>query len=122
MNDKRIEDMLRKSWSPEPPEGMRDRVLRGSRQKNGDGCRRFQFTLTWRGALVGLGLVLVFVANTSDGTTQSRLTEMTHAGPTSSCALVAQSPLTLGQWRRGVDELLSRSGSGEFGMKGVDMP
>ena len=126
MNDKQIEDVLRESWSPEPPDGLRARVLRGSRtellHKQARSARPW---FTWRMALTGLGIAVVLVTNISDRVTQSRVAEIANPRPSSASSMVAQGPVTLGQWRRNMDQFLSSDGSLDFnsnGLKGVDTP
>jgi hypothetical protein len=119
-------DLLRQSWQPEPPEALRERVIRAGRtqlllEQNRD--RRPWFT--WRLALAGLGIAVVFATNISDQVTQSRVAQIVRSSQAPASAMLAQRPVTLGQWRRSMDEFLSSNGSLEFdgnGMKGVDTP
>ena len=124
MDDKRIEDILRESWSPEPPDGMRERVLRKSRQQVARRPSRIRFT--WRMALAGLGIAIVVGSNLADRSTQSRMAVMMRQKPMTPCyTVVAQSPVTFGQWRHSMDEFLADRGSDDmdvFGSKGVEVP
>lgn len=126
MNDKQIVDILRESWSPEPPEGLRERVLRGSRTELlHRRARSARPWFTWRVAVAGLGIAIVLATNISDHIMQSRVAEIANPGPASASPMVAQGPVTLGQWRRNMDQFLSSGGSLNFdrkGLKGVDTP
>lgn len=77
MNDDRIEELLRRTWQPEPPEGMRERVLARAYEKMAK-RRRFDFTwmLGWKPALTALGIVIVLLSNIADNGTQARLIVM----------------------------------------------
>ncbi|MHB1000724.1 MAG: hypothetical protein ACYC27_15900 [Armatimonadota bacterium] len=78
MNDKRIEEMLQTSWTPQEPDGMRDRILRQtreelSRKKN----RRPLFgVIGWKPALVGLAILTILVTGAFDSMYQSRISAM----------------------------------------------
>jgi hypothetical protein len=78
MNDERIENILRESWNPEPPEGMRERVLRKGRLELNRGSRHALVIPInrWKLALVGLAILTVFLTNVSDYARQKRVTEM----------------------------------------------
>ena len=75
MDDKHIEDMLRDSWSPEPPEGMRERVLGRARQELP--ARRAGWGLLgmsgWKLAFASLCLLTILVSNLADSARQVRL-------------------------------------------------
>jgi len=75
MDDKRMEGMLRESWSPEPPDGMRERVLRRARAELGQPTRPAIFQ--WKPLLATLAIVIVLLTNISDQCRQSRLAAMT---------------------------------------------
>jgi hypothetical protein len=78
MDEKRIEDLLKKAWGPEPPDGMRERVLRKGREalahKNQE--KRGLKIMTWRFALATLGILVVLLTNTLDYMRHERLTAM----------------------------------------------
>ena len=74
MDDKRTEGMLRESWAPEPPEGMRERVLRRARAELGQPTRPAIFQ--WKPLLATLAIIVVLVTNVSDHCRQSRMTAM----------------------------------------------
>lgn len=71
MDDKRIEDLLRKAWDVEPPDGMRERVLRKSREAASPAVSR------WRFALATAGILAVIVLNLMNFGVQTRITAMT---------------------------------------------
>jgi len=78
MDDKHIEDMLRDSWSPEPPEGMRERVLGRAREellarKAGRGLRGIN---GWKLAFASLALFAILVSNLVEYARQERLAAM----------------------------------------------
>jgi len=77
MNDDRIEELLRGTWQPEPPEGMRGRVLARAREETAR-RRRFDFswTLGWKPALAALGIVIVLLANMDDNRREARVMAM----------------------------------------------
>lgn len=126
MNDKHIEDILRESWSPEPPEGMRERILRRGRVEllhEKDNKRRRWFT--WRTAMVAAGIVTVLLTNLADMSTRSKVAEMTKQASPQCFTTVAQRPISLGQWRYSMNEYLSSNKAVELdgnGLKGVDTP
>ena len=77
MNDDRMEELLRKTWQPEPPEGMRERVLARAYEKMAK-RRRFDFTwmLGWKPALTALGIAIVLLSSIADNRREARLTAM----------------------------------------------
>lgn len=73
MNDKRIEDILKQSWNPEPNDGMRERVL--SRAKEIAGRKRMPLIFRqWKTAFAVVGLAIVIFTNVSDNARQDRMT------------------------------------------------
>ena len=99
MDDKRIEDMLRESWQPQPPEGMRERVLGRANREVERGSRRTWFPLGWRTALATLGVFVIVLSVISDSARQSRLAALANGGQLQCTSLVASRPITLAQWR-----------------------
>lgn len=77
MDDKRIEDMLRESWKAEPPDGMRDRVLRAARQELTRSHRRGIRSLGWKPLLASLAVVIILLTNIADHRVQTRLAALT---------------------------------------------
>ncbi len=100
MDNERIEEMLRDSWQPLPPEGMRDRVLRRARREAPGVRRRFRlFALPWlRPALAALGVLIVLLTSVSDSARQSRLAQLENGPASETRALVAAHPVTMAQW------------------------
>lgn len=78
MDDRNIEEMLRRSWQPEPPEGMRERVLRRSRQEPERGRPTWRFLLR-KPVFAALALAVVLAVNVSDHYRQARMSALTHA-------------------------------------------
>ena len=78
MDDKRIEDMLRKSWSPQPPDGMRERILRQSRVELRKSSKSTIWGVSrWKFALASLAVAIVVICNVSDHQCSVRIAEMT---------------------------------------------
>ena len=87
MEDKQFEEILRESWSPKPPEGMRDRILRHSRQKFSAGRRRPLFgMLRWKPLLAAVAVVIVMLMGVSEHQRQQRLTTLLDAPPAGATA------------------------------------
>lgn len=125
MNDKHIEDILRESWSPEPPDGLRERVLSKGREellRDRDPGRQRWFT--WRVALVGAGVAILLVTNLMNISTESQVAQMLQETRSERFTTVAQRPVTLGEWRRSMDEILLSNGTNPDidGLKGVETP
>ena len=73
MDDKRIEDMLRDSWQPSTPNGMRDRTLRLARQELSKRKRLVFGISRWKIALTALGIVIVLLTNTANSRMDKRI-------------------------------------------------
>ena len=99
MDDKRIEDMLRQSWQPQPPAGMRERVLGRANREAERRTRCRWLPLSWRTAFAALGVLIVTLSAISDSARQSRLAPPGNAGQQRCASLVASRPVTLAQWR-----------------------
>ncbi len=78
MNDDRIEELLRKSWPPEPPTGMRERVLGRAAQELKDASPRSALAARWKLALASLGVLVILLTNVSDHARQARLSAATN--------------------------------------------
>ena len=78
MDDRRIEDMLRECRTPKPPDGMRERVLRRSREElaRQRTNRPLLWMSRWKLALASLGILVILATNISDYARQSRLSAM----------------------------------------------
>ena len=106
MNDKRIEEILKESWSPHPPDGMKERILRRSREEITHKRTRVFPVANWKPALATAAVLLVILTNVSDHLCQKRISAMTDGStpglryPVSADSLLAQ--------RRGIEELLAR--------------
>lgn len=117
MNDKQIEDLLRGSWSPEPPDGMRDRTLRGSRsaQERQPMSHRW---VNWRAGFVTAGLLLIVLTSLLDVGTQRHLAQICGEKGRTGSAMLAQRQCTIGNWRT----LSICLASGGEGTKGDQLP
>ena len=104
MDDKRMEEMLRESWSPEPPDGMRERVLRRARAELGQPTRPAIFQ--WKPLLATLAIVIVLLTNISDQCRQSRMTAMMDSESLKITAPLDPASLLL--QRRAVEGLLAQ--------------
>jgi hypothetical protein len=100
MDDKRIEDMLRESWTPMEPEGMRDRVLRCSRQElpcNPHHVSRGRLRSAvpyWKAGLVALGVLIILLSNVAESARQNRISAMTFGSGTADTSMCRESPFT----------------------------
>lgn len=83
MDDKHVEDMIREQWSSEPPEGMKERVLRRSRQELALRTRRGRLTglLRWKPLLAALAVLSIVGTGLSDHFRQERISAMTGIDP-----------------------------------------
>ena len=86
MDDRRIEEMLRESWSPEPPNGMKQRILQRNREELArQRSRRPAFRISrWKPLLASMAILFVILANVSDRAAQSRLAKMMDGRPANS--------------------------------------
>lgn len=108
MNDRPLEDMLRNVWRPEPPNGMRDRVLRHARMELAKPKPGRVFGISrWRLALVGIGLAIVIFTNVSDSVRQYHLSAMI-SGDTPA-ATVARGKSSIFETRREIERMLAQS-------------
>ena len=62
------------AWEPEPPDGMRERVLRKALEKKSPKAAK------WRFALAAIGIFIVLVMNFLNFRVQARITAMTGGG------------------------------------------
>jgi hypothetical protein len=97
VDDKRTEEMLRESWQPQPPDGMRERVLGRSREEPAP--RRAWFAFSWRTAFAAVGILIICLSFISDSARQSRLAALETREPAGKCALMAAQPVTMAEWR-----------------------
>lgn len=111
IDDNRIEELLRESWQPEPPDGMRERVLDRARPQLNR--RRFWFPRIairrWQLGLAAAALLVVVICGQSDSARVSRLAALENGQVVNTNMLMAQRPLTLGQTRSEVERLLKDS-------------
>ncbi len=110
MDDKRIEQLLRDSWSPEPPDTMRERVLARARQQTAQRRAPFFGLRRWQAALVAASLLLVLSAGLSDHARQVRLASV-RGGTVSRETQVAACPQTLGRLYLEMNRMLEHPSS-----------
>ena len=73
MEDKKVEELLRQSWSPTPPDGMRERILRRSREE----FRRSRWAkVGWRPVFATIAILMVLSTGISDHCRQIRLAQL----------------------------------------------
>lgn len=100
MDDKRIEDMLRDSWQPEPPGGMRDRTLRLARKELAGRQSRILGISRWKLALAALGIAIVLLTNAANSRVDKRIYMIVcRQSPSCLNAQVAQM-MTPQEWQR----------------------
>jgi len=103
MDENRVEEMLRGSWSPEPPDGMRERVL--SRARREPRVVRLFGMPRWQAALVIASVLVVLFSGFSDSARHRRLAALGN-GAQSATSRVASCPDTLWRLRFGLDASL----------------
>ena len=108
MDDRRIEELLRDDWQPQPPDGMRERVMNRAR---GELLReRSRPTILgmnrWSAVLAALGIVLIILTNVSDHARHSRIAAMM-GSDTHRMAAPHPDGKTLFELRRELDDLLA---------------
>jgi hypothetical protein len=121
MDDRHIEETLRKSWSPSTPEGMRERVLRRTREELARGRAGWRpWILNWKPALAALAVFVIMFANVSDFLRQSRLDAMMDGVSTQMTPVQMES---LRSKRRAIEDLLAfnttRAMAGKRTMEGT---
>ncbi len=107
MDENRIEETLRKSWSPEPPDGMRERVLRRARREMPRARAGVLGLPRWQAALVAVSLAVVLLSGLSDHARQQRLAAISCQSP-ERAVRVAAYPQTLGRMHSEISRFLGR--------------
>lgn len=105
MNNKNIEDLLRKSWSVEPPEGMRNRILCKVQMESQKSTPAFWRINRWKLALVSLAIAIIVFCNISDNLRSERIAEI--CGGTHSKAIDVLSNNHYFEMRRQINDLLA---------------
>lgn len=72
-DDRQIEEMLREHWHPEPPPGMRERVLHHAAAIPVEAVPAARRACRWQLAFAGAGLSLALAAGISDHFRHERL-------------------------------------------------
>ena len=113
MKDKQIEELLRESWQPEPPKGMRARVLNRARRELRP--RWFFFPRLslprWQSAFALAAAVTVLACGISNSVRETRLAALENRDSLPGCVLVAQRPMTLGESRLQLARLMENPDS-----------
>lgn len=109
MDDKRIEDMLRSSWQPLPPDGMRDRVLNRARRELTRPLRWFPRPAVpkWQVALVSAALAVVLACNLMGAAQESRIAALAESDDSPPRVMVAHGVRTLSYSRAQINDLLN---------------
>ena len=107
MDDRRLEELLRDSWSPLPPEGMRERVLRRSREELARRRPRIAWLVGWKPALAAVAVLFVLMMNISDYATSRRIAALTDGVTTKITAPAG--PDTMLRQRMEMAELLAQA-------------
>ncbi|MEN6356912.1 MAG: hypothetical protein ABFD83_07500 [Armatimonadota bacterium] len=109
MDDRQIEDMLRKSWQPEPPNGMRERVITKAkleltkhRQERSLGVMRL-----WKTALVAAIVLFVIIAWVGDSARQNRIDIALNGASVNSPDLRVAQTWSPEQWERQRSRIMS---------------
>lgn len=108
MKDDRIEELLRGAWQPEPPEGMRGRVLMRSREQLARRRPNLRWMLGWKPALAALGIAIVLFTHIEDNRRAARMTAM--VGGSSGISAPAPDGDYFTAWRE-MDDMLARAPS-----------
>jgi len=108
MDDKRMEESLRSAWSPQPPDGMRERVLRRAHEQSARSrsARPIFGVARWKFAFAGLGIAVVLLGNTADYARQSRMAQMMDGASAAGAAIGTG---TLLEQRREIERLLAQA-------------
>lgn len=108
MDDRRIENMLRESWSPQPPDGMRERVLRRAQAESerSRSARPIFGVARWQFAFAGLGIAVVLLGNIADYARQSRMAGMMDGASAGGAAIGTG---TLLEQTREIERLLAQA-------------
>jgi len=101
MDDRKIEELLKESWSPRPPDGMGENVLRRARAEGG---RSWFAVNRWKLAFACGWLIVVLLAGALNRTQEARITGMVLGGK--SPGISAPAPMDMDQWRRNIEGLL----------------
>lgn len=105
MDDKHIENSLREAWNPQPPDGMRERIMRASRQELAGRQRGRSNILLVRMkfALAALVLLTILFTNISEYARQCRMSALVGGSPVKS--------INLRERNRMIGELMASSSS-----------
>ena len=110
MDDRRIEDVLRDSWQPMPPDGMRDRTLRLARKElaRRQGGRRILGMGWWKIALPALGIMIVILTNVADSRLEERIDAMVCRQSTGGPEAQVAQMISPQEWQRRQSQILDR--------------
>jgi len=80
MDDKQIEEIIRDSWSPCSPKGMKERVLRNCRNELSKPRKSLAFCFGWQSAFTSLTILVLLFSMYSDHARQQRLSLLLDGG------------------------------------------
>lgn len=109
MDDKRIEDMLRGSWQPEPPDGMRERIMNRARRELRRPLIRFPRLAVprWQLGFAATALAVVVACNLVGAAQESRIAALVQSDGSAPQVMVARGAGTLSYTRAQINELLN---------------
>jgi hypothetical protein len=101
MDDRRIEDLLRESWKPEPPDGMRERVMERAKPELTRGWFWFpRFSIPrWQLGFAAAVLLIVAGLSVSNSAREARLAALESCQEAPVRVMVAQRPMTFAEER-----------------------
>ena len=101
MENREIEELLRESWQPEPPEGMRERVMNRARRELHRRTFLFPWPALprWQAGFAVAGLAVFIACGVSNMARENRLAALENREVRQTRILVAQRPLALSEGR-----------------------
>jgi len=115
VDDERIEEMLRESWQPQLPDGMREKVLGRARAEafRRQGLGWFAVSRRWQTALAVAGVLIVILTAVSDVSRQSRLAAYECREAPRKRMVLAREPVTMAEWRAELDRIIGNPSDGQ---------
>lgn len=111
MEDKRIEELLRESWRPEPPEGMRERILNRAGRELSRPLPRFPRPAVprWQLAFISGSLFVVLACNLLGTAQEARIASLVQSDGGFSRVAAADRTAALLESRAEISKLLTDS-------------